>query len=142
MDPVDAVTALHGRWTCSDLPAALGAATRVMAAGTGLLSTLLHATCQALVRGQPQPCCAAGLDAETTLVVIVSKTFTTAETMLNARTARCAGAAAALCHKQVAWLRQHRDDGSMCMTMQSVVKCMTEVKKLAPLPACLQGLAG
>jgi hypothetical protein len=29
-----------------------------------------------------------GLDAETTLVVIVSKTFTTAETMLNARTAR------------------------------------------------------
>jgi glucose-6-phosphate isomerase len=29
-----------------------------------------------------------GLDAETTLVVIVSKTFTTAETMLNARTVR------------------------------------------------------
>ena len=28
----------------------------------------------------------AGLDAETTLVVIVSKTFTTAETMLNAKT--------------------------------------------------------
>jgi glucose-6-phosphate isomerase len=28
----------------------------------------------------------AGLDPETTLVVIVSKTFTTAETMLNART--------------------------------------------------------
>lgn len=30
-----------------------------------------------------------GLNPETTLVVIVSKTFTTAETMLNARTARC-----------------------------------------------------
>ena len=30
----------------------------------------------------------AGLDAETTLVVIVSKTFTTAETMLNARTVK------------------------------------------------------
>lgn len=29
-----------------------------------------------------------GLDPETTLVVIVSKTFTTAETMLNARTVR------------------------------------------------------
>lgn len=29
-----------------------------------------------------------GLDAETTLVVIVSKTFTTAETMLNARTVK------------------------------------------------------
>merc|ERR1711988_1849542 len=29
-----------------------------------------------------------GLDPETTLVVIVSKTFTTAETMLNARTMR------------------------------------------------------
>lgn len=29
-----------------------------------------------------------GLDAESTLVVIVSKTFTTAETMLNARTLR------------------------------------------------------
>ena len=31
-----------------------------------------------------------GLRQETTLVVIVSKTFTTAETMLNARTVRCA----------------------------------------------------
>ena len=30
-----------------------------------------------------------GLRQETTLVVIVSKTFTTAETMLNARTVRC-----------------------------------------------------
>ncbi len=30
----------------------------------------------------------AGLDPETTLVVIVSKTFTTAETMLNARTVK------------------------------------------------------
>lgn len=29
-----------------------------------------------------------GLDPESTLVVIVSKTFTTAETMLNARTVR------------------------------------------------------
>jgi glucose-6-phosphate isomerase len=29
-----------------------------------------------------------GLDAETTLIVVVSKTFTTAETMLNARTVR------------------------------------------------------
>lgn len=29
-----------------------------------------------------------GLDQETTLVVVVSKTFTTAETMLNARTVR------------------------------------------------------
>lgn len=29
-----------------------------------------------------------GLDPETTLVVVVSKTFTTAETMLNARTVR------------------------------------------------------
>ncbi len=32
-----------------------------------------------------------GLRQETTLVVVVSKTFTTAETMLNARTVRCAG---------------------------------------------------
>ena len=31
-----------------------------------------------------------GLRQETTLVVVVSKTFTTAETMLNARTVRCA----------------------------------------------------
>ena len=30
-----------------------------------------------------------GLSQETTLVVVVSKTFTTAETMLNARTVRC-----------------------------------------------------
>jgi len=30
----------------------------------------------------------AGLDAETTMVVVVSKTFTTAETMLNARTVK------------------------------------------------------
>ena len=30
-----------------------------------------------------------GLKQETTLVVVVSKTFTTAETMLNARTVRC-----------------------------------------------------
>ena len=30
-----------------------------------------------------------GLRQETTLVVVVSKTFTTAETMLNARTVRC-----------------------------------------------------
>ena len=30
----------------------------------------------------------AGLDPETTLVVVVSKTFTTAETMLNARTVK------------------------------------------------------
>ena len=31
-----------------------------------------------------------GLRPETTLVVVISKTFTTAETMLNARTVRCA----------------------------------------------------
>ena len=31
-----------------------------------------------------------GLRQETTLIVVVSKTFTTAETMLNARTVRCA----------------------------------------------------
>ena len=31
-----------------------------------------------------------GLDPETTMAVVVSKTFTTAETMLNARTVRCA----------------------------------------------------
>ena len=30
----------------------------------------------------------AGLDPETTLAIVVSKTFTTAETMLNARTVR------------------------------------------------------
>ena len=30
-----------------------------------------------------------GFDQEETLVVVVSKTFTTAETMLNARTVRC-----------------------------------------------------
>lgn len=35
-----------------------------------------------------------GLDQETTLVVVVSKTFTTAESMLNARTVRCAAAGA------------------------------------------------
>jgi len=32
--------------------------------------------------------CVSGLDAEETLVVVVSKTFSTAETMLNARTMR------------------------------------------------------
>ena len=30
-----------------------------------------------------------GLDPATTMAVVVSKTFTTAETMLNARTVRC-----------------------------------------------------
>jgi len=34
------------------------------------------------------PRCVSGLDAEETLVVVVSKTFSTAETMLNARTMR------------------------------------------------------
>ncbi len=42
-----------------------------------------------------------GLRQETTLVVVVSKTFTTAETMLNARTVRCAGPARA--RRGAAW---------------------------------------
>lgn len=32
-----------------------------------------------------------GLDPETTLVIVISKTFTTTETMLNARTVRWVG---------------------------------------------------
>jgi len=38
-----------------------------------------------------------GLRQETTLVVVVSKTFTTAETMLNARTVRCAARVCSAC---------------------------------------------
>ncbi len=47
-------------------------------------------TLRFLANVDPVDCARAleGLDSETTLVVIVSKTFTTAETMLNARTVK------------------------------------------------------
>lgn len=58
-----------------------------------------------------------GLDAETTLVVVVSKTFTTAETMLNARTVRT-------------WLRAElEDENAVAKHMVAVstnIKLVTE----------------
>jgi len=59
----------------------------------------------------------AGLDPETTLVVIVSKTFTTAETMLNARTMR-------------AWLLENiKGAGSEAICRQHIVACSSALSK-------------
>lgn len=55
-----------------------------------------------------------GLDAETTLVLVVSKTFTTAETMLNARTAK-------------AWLIQEM--GSPDCVSKHMAACSTSLDK-------------
>jgi glucose-6-phosphate isomerase len=59
----------------------------------------------------------AGLDPETTLVVIVSKTFTTAETMLNARTMR-------------AWLLENiKGADSEAICRQHIVACSSALSK-------------
>ncbi|CAK0818762.1 unnamed protein product [Prorocentrum cordatum] len=55
-----------------------------------------------------------GLSAETTLVIVISKTFTTAETMLNARTVK-------------AWLI--KELGSVAAIAKHVVACSTALEK-------------
>jgi glucose-6-phosphate isomerase len=58
----------------------------------------------------------ADLDPETTLVVVVSKTFTTAETMLNARTLR-------------AWLTKHLGTAAVAKHMVAISTNLAEVEK-------------
>ena len=59
--------------------------------------------------------CVDGLDAEETLVVVVSKTFTTAETMLNARTMR-----------QWLWDRMSGGKADAAVTAAHVVACASD----------------
>jgi glucose-6-phosphate isomerase len=59
--------------------------------------------------------CISGLDAEETIVVVVSKTFTTAETMLNARTMR-----------QWLWDRMSVGCPSPEVTARHMVACASE----------------
>ena len=73
--------------------------------------------------------CVDGLDAEETLVVVVSKTFTTAETMLNARTMR-------------QWLWDRMSSGEACteVTARHMVACASDsstdrVEKFGVQPA-------
>jgi len=96
VDPIDVADALHVRWG--------GGGDMGYGGVRGMLINVLQTSCmpdhhnqasartvnahsphikKTLAKTPTQ-----GLDPETTLVVIISKTFTTAETMLNARTCR------------------------------------------------------
>ena len=71
-----------------------------------------------------------GLKQETTLVVVVSKTFTTAETMLNARTVRCGPSLHAyLHHLKVVPFAQGGNPFNSCLPRRSKIPICEEPRQ-------------